>query len=471
MPVDPVTRAVLLLEGEGNHSLPRNLVRFIHILRHLGMRISTAETLDACQALLEVDLLDREQVRAALGALLVKSRAERQIFTMAFDRFFVPPEEKERRRRERRQLLDREEARLEDARKELQEALAPWGTEINFTGEEVHTFAGIPRKERQRLLELVRQMRGNPVNNPGAMIGRIMQSALNYWRYYLLKTRGEEGRRELEAELTGEEDMDDVIDGVAADFYRHPEDRLLYQDMQQIADENLERATRIIQHLSDQLAHRLSRRYHQSRKRQVVDIRRTIRRNIPCGGTPLKLSYRSRRTHRPRLVLVCDVSASMARYARFVLQFIYGLSSAVQNIESFVFSEDLERVTPGFRQGRGFVQTMTDMINTSRQWGRTTNLGRALSSLRHNHGSVLTGDTIFIIVSDTKTISPREAAGELEAIRRRVKDILWLNTVPRREWSTLPGVAAFAPLVQMFECHTLAHLEGIFRRQMLKHSR
>ncbi|MDQ0285949.1 uncharacterized protein with von Willebrand factor type A (vWA) domain [Desulfofundulus luciae] len=468
MEIDPVTRAVTRVEGQGENTLHHNLVRFTHILRHLGIRVSMAEALDAYQALALVDLMSREQVKAALGAVLVKNASDRQIFNLAFDRFFVPPEEKKRRRMLRKQLEEEERQRLADAREKLNQALSPWSTEVNFTPEEIQTFARMPAREQRRLTELIRQMHGNPVNNPGHLIARVMQSALNYWRYYLLKTQGEEARRQLEAELTGETEMDDVIAGVAADFYRDPDDQLLHQDMQQVADADLEKFTLALERLSTHLANRLSRRYRKSNRRQKLDMRRTIRRNIAFGGSPLKLCYRSRRRHRPRLLLICDVSASMARYARFVLQFIYGLSSAVRDIESFVFSEDLERVTPYFRRDDGFVPVMTELVNASRQWGKTTDFNVALKTFHRHWRHLLTGDTLAIIVSDTKTVAPQEAARELASLRERVQEILWLNPVPSKQWPYLPGVNAFLPYVRMFECYSLHHLEAILHRQMLK---
>ena len=78
-------------------TLEENLVRFIHYLRRLGLKVGTAEALDALCALKEVNLLAREEVEAALKAVLAKSPCEQEIFKAAFAQFFAPPEEKRRR--------------------------------------------------------------------------------------------------------------------------------------------------------------------------------------------------------------------------------------------------------------------------------------------------------------------------------------------------------------------------------------
>ena len=161
---------------------------------------------------------------------------------------------------------------------------------------------------------------------------------------------------------------------------------------------------------------------------------KTIRGSIGFGGIPVKLSYRSKRVQKPRLVLICDVSASMAKYARFVIQFVYGLSSVVKDAETFIFAEDLERITPNLRAGGEFAGIMARVISESSQWGKTTNLNKALNTLINLHGQNLNGETFVIIVSDTKTQGAAASADLAGIIRGRIKELIWLNTLPRRQW-------------------------------------
>lgn len=440
--------------------LAENLVRFVHHLRQLGLKAGTAEVLDAFSAIKEVNLLAREEVESALKAVLAKSPREQEIFKAAFARFFAPPEERRRREEAAALRQEGEERALLLAREELARALAPW--QINWVpdAEGIRTFARMPPQEKARLMEIIGRMRGNPVNDPGRLVLQVMQSALNYWRYHLLKTRGAEGRAELEAELDGEGGWPD---GVPAEFYRDPQERLLHQDLQDIADKDLELYSRLIQRLAQRLARQLSNRYRRSRRKKLLDMRRTIRQNLAHGGALLELRYRSRRRRLPRLLLICDVSASMARYARFILQFMYGFGCAVKNFEVLIFSEDLERVTPHF-SGSNFASVMAEIINGSSQWGKTTNFYAALLTFQRHFAHLAGPSTTVVVVSDTKTIAPREAERELAGLRRQVREILWLNPVPRELWDHLPGAAAFAPHVKMQECRSLYHLQNIIRQ-------
>ncbi|MDA8227751.1 MAG: VWA domain-containing protein, partial [Desulfitobacterium hafniense] len=269
----------------------------------------------------------------------------------------------------------------------------------------------------------------------------------------------------LGAELTGTDELDSVIEGVR-DSYFGLDEEIHYQDIQKIADQDFDKAGLIIRKLTRSLATRISRRYRQSKKKQKLDIRRTIRKNIKYGGTLLELKYKTKRIHKPELLLLCDVSASMARYAGFILHFVYGLSSVVDNIESFVFSEDLDRITSAFEQDQSFATTMADIMNQSRELGRGTDLNLALTKLLKNHGQLLTKKRIIIIVSDTKTLAPDKAASQLADIQARVREIIWLNTLPKRDWKSSKAIDLFRNNCVMFECYTLAHLEKVIHNKL-----
>ncbi len=195
--------------------------------------------------------------------------------------------------------------------------------------------------------------------------------------------------------------------------------------------------------LSRKLATKISRRYRMSKKVVKVDLRRSIKSNIRYGGIIFNLKYKQKRIQKPNILLVCDVSGSMARYAAFVIQFIYGLSAVISHIESFIFAEELEHVTPYFKKIRPFEETMVELIGKSRIWGKGTNFGASLATLRAHFPLLLTSHTVIIVVSDTKTLDLERAEQELAATRRSVKEVLLLNTLPHDEWKDLRSVNIF----------------------------
>ncbi|WP_027366152.1 vWA domain-containing protein [Desulfotruncus alcoholivorax] len=450
------------------------LSKFIAVLRSLGLNTGTSELSDAVRALAEVDVLDRNQFRAALRATLVKKQKDARVFDLAFDRFFAPCEVKDQwRRRETKEAAELEQL-MKSSQAEIMDGVSRSGGEwaggateqIKLTEDQLETYARLPENERKKIRDLLESYRGNPVNDPSDLIAQVVEASLDYWRYHLNKKEEEQGeaRPDYNVSYCGDQEADEIIRLVARDLVGEPEESLLEKDMRAIGEQDMPVVTVLLKKMARRLATGLSRRYRGSRKKQAIDIRRTVRGSIQFGGIPLYLRYRSKRVQKPRLVLVCDVSASMARYARLIIQFIYGLSDVVKDIETFIFSEDLERITPQLERRLGFAQTMSAIMLESGQWGKTTNLAASLWTFINGYQHLLTRNTFFIIVSDTKTLEPENTALLLAEIKKRVKDILWLNTLPRKQWQDVRTVELFGKTVRLLESNTLSQLERSMKR-------
>lgn len=445
-----------------------HLVRFIHLLRHLGMRISSAEAVDAMRALAIVDIMEPDNVKAGLKATLAKNPEDRLVFDQAFASYFVPPEDRERREELRREVQAKEAAALAALEEELVYHLESddpgesKDVKLKLTEEEKKAFLRLPDDKKQKIREYLKKpLKRNPVHNPEQLIENMVRSSLNYWKHYLKH----QSDLPPEVEYTGDEEFDAILDEVAANL--RSEEEILYQDIQSITERDMPAAAALIARLSRQLATRISRRYQRSKKRERLDIRRTIRQNIRFGGTLFNLKYRTKKIQKPKIILLCDVSGSMAKYAGFVLQFIYGLSGAVEEIESFIFSEDLAQVTSYFDKDLPFDATMAEIINQSKDWGKGTDFGKALDGILGKYKSLLKKDTFVIIVSDTKTVNPEKAVPKLALAQKLAKEVVWLNTLPKKHWADTKSVALFRKHCRMFECNTLAHLDKILRTEML----
>ncbi|MDQ7794840.1 MAG: VWA domain-containing protein [bacterium] len=426
-----------------------NLARFAHLLRMAGLRVSSAEVLDAAKALCLVGVAHRDRVKASLRATLIKSGQDVPLFERAFDLYFVPVEDKRARAEFYRRQREEQARRRRRAGQELVFQTQP----LDLRPEQLDVYLRLGEEGQRRLRDFLDQ------SSSGALVEARHRSLVeNIVRGHLDRHRRETGAP------TGDEELDALADEVRVESEADP---LLYQDLQGLEGPELDRAVALVRRLARRLATRISRRYRLTRSGTQVDFRRTIRRNIRFGGIPLRLAHRRRRVKRPRLVLVADVSGSMARYSRFVLQFLYGLASVVACIESFAFSERLERLTPHFARGRPFARTMAAVMGQSQIWGGGTDLAAALETLETRYAGKLTPDSVLVVVSDTKTVHPQAAAALLDRVGRRVKDVLWLNTLPRAEWRELASVRAFQACARMYECNTLAHLEQVITRQML----
>ncbi|MEW6031834.1 MAG: VWA domain-containing protein [Bacillota bacterium] len=450
------SRAVPLIAGRGFEG---SLVAFASLLRHLGVGVSTAEVMDAVAALRVVGLSDRAQVKTALQAALVKDLSDVPLYSALFDAFFVPPEE---RRRQMARHAQRAAAAREGSDRAAQD-LRLGDRPLSLEERHRRTYAGLSEEERQRIRRFLDRAAEDGRRQPSleAIVDRVVR------RYLEDRSPLSAGRPHREPVPLGDESLDACLSEACLTL-AEKEEGLRFVDLESVDEAQLPQVEALIRRLSRRLATMLSRRYRLSRRRPAIDIRRTIRKNIGTGGVPFRLSHRSKKVRKPRLLLVNDVSGSMARYAAFVTMFLYGLTGPAGRVEVFIFSEDLERVTDRLTSGSGFRETMRWLMGGTRQWGRGTNLGQALRTLFRDHEELLTPSTVVLVLSDTKTLAVDEAVGRLAEAGSRVRDILWLNPLPAAEWERVPTVAAFRGVARMYECSTVQHLERILHEVMLR---
>lgn len=421
--------------------------------------MGSSEVLDSLRALEFVPLVEREKVRLALKATLVKKAEEGELFDRLFDHFFTNAEEREEFQQQRQQKQRDQQQSLQEA----EEIFTFRGEQMELSQMEKTVFSHMPQQEKDRLSDFVQMNEDRDTLQPEyrPFLEDLVKNRLQFW-YKQLKREIDDQKP---SQKLGDEELNAISDAAAG--AGRGGKQLITEDMQNIARKDLPQATAIIRRMARLMVTRISRRYRSTRKKRVPEFRSTIRNSIQYGGVPFHLKYKSHRLKKPRLLLLCDVSGSMVHYTSFVLQFIYGLNTVVQGIESFVFSEDLERITPYFNQGGDFEGTIKNMVKESNQWGGGTSLHKALETLLFQHQEELTRNTIAIIVSDTRTIRQRDALEKLKMLRERVKEVLWLNTLPRAEWDSYSTVAAFQQEVTMFPCNTLSDLEQVLSKKLV----
>ena len=439
------------------NSLTDNIVGFVQILRSLGVRVSVAETLDAVDGLSLINALDRDEFRTALKCALIKSAEDQGYFNEAFNLFFVPPETKQQ------QQQAWENKQQEDAQQTLQaeQELVFQGKPLELPEDLKNVYKRLPEEEKKRLQDFLHKTStGHNVKGKfQPVVENLLKSSLSFWQRQL----SPEDLAELakaKRELIGLDELDQIVDNAAGlgGDNRNP---LLHKNMQDITEEEIPQVMALIKKLAHRLTSRISRRYRLTARRKLIDMRQSIRRNMRYGGTMISLKYKVKKLPKPNIVVICDVSASMSRFVRFTLPLLFGLSRAVKNIESFVFADDLEKATIYFQHGADFNQATENLLAKSPQMGQGTNLFVALNSLERNHAPLISSSTVVIIVSDAHTLSPLETAEQLRVISRRVKQILWLNPLPKEKWEEISAIPLFRRSSQMFECYSLAHLVKI----------
>ena len=203
---------------------------------------------------------------------------------------------------------------------------------------------------------------------------------------------------------------------------------LVKKDIDGMTDKELDEARKIIAELIAILANRKSRRFSPAKSGQQLDFRKIFRRSMPYGEYCLKLSYKTHRLKKNKLILFCDVSGSMERYSRFLIQLICAMGAKISNIEVAVFSTRMTSITP-YLNRKDIDEVIKQMSDQVHDWAGGTNIGGCLRELNEQQAhQMLSSHTVAVILSDGWDQGDADLMrSEMEQLRRRVNKIIWLN--------------------------------------------
>jgi uncharacterized protein len=207
------------------------------------------------------------------------------------------------------------------------------------------------------------------------------------------------------------------------------EQRLGSTDFRQLNDRE---QTLEIEALMRRLARRLRplpvRRERNAPMGRHLDLRDTLRRSVATGGTPLHLAWRRPRQVRPRLVLLIDVSRSMAPYAFFYLRLARALGAELGDVRSFIFHTRITAVTQALQDPDPW-RAQERLHLLAQGWGGGTRIGESLVQFNREHAprAVHSRTAVLILSDGYDTGEPQQLSSALRQMRRRARRIVWLN--------------------------------------------
>jgi uncharacterized protein with von Willebrand factor type A (vWA) domain len=218
-------------------------------------------------------------------------------------------------------------------------------------------------------------------------------------------------------------------------------ERLRHTDFSKLSEIDAGILDEISQKLFRQMALRLRRRMKENRRYGKINLRRTIRRSIPFGGEPIDLYHIAQKPKKQRLIVLLDVSGSMDKYSFFLLRFICALRENFRQLEAFVFSTSLIRITKAL-QPNNLEWILTNISAQVNNWSGGTKIGECLQVFNEKFGKqLLNGSPTILIISDgLDTGSPEVLGKELLKMQMRAKRIVWLNP--------LKGMKGYEPLAK-----------------------
>lgn len=251
--------------------------------------------------------------------------------------------------------------------------------------------------------------------------------------------------------------------------YSHIE-TLRHKDFAQMTDDELTQVKEWMQQMPWQPALRRTHRRQATFRGNGLDMRRTFRHNMRYGGEMLRLVQRRRQWKRRPVVLICDISGSMERYARVLLQFMYTISNSMDRVEAFAFSTRLTHLTRQLKR-----RTIDDALRQAsaivHDWGGGTRIGEAIHTFNYDWARrVLGRGAITLIISDGwDRGDPAELAQEMDRLHRNCHRLIWLNPLlgdpsyqplTRGMQAALPHVDDFLPVHNLASLAQLAEKLG-----------
>jgi len=434
------------------------LLAFVGALRAAGVSLGPSSVVDAAAALVTVDLLDREVLRAALAATLIKDQSSLVIFHRLFDVFFSAGSRVGADGEDEEELIDA-----------IRDALLAQDYERlgELVGRAVERFAGVsPDRPVSGVYYAYRTARGLDIDRLRFELLAGLATQQQGDAASVFDDSDFEVAQRLKA-LTSAIDREvlaRVVEARGASEVARTLGLHLPEDVEimHASREELRELRRIVTPLAVKLTAKLERR-HRAHNTGRLDFRATIRRSLSTGGVPLDPVTRDDRPMRPEVVLLADVSGSVASFARFTMQLLFALSHELRRLRSFAFIDEVDEVTELLGGGRDIEVALRSVAQSAKVVGLVghSDYGATFRHFDERYHTAISPSTTLIICGDARSNYHDPEELHFRSFAERAKATYWLNPEPKGYWNTGDStVASYSSWCSaVVECRTLRQLE------------
>jgi uncharacterized protein len=442
------------------------LRQFLQATRSAGLRVSAAEGIDAARAVRVVGYGDRIILKDTLSLVLAKTPDEKALFDECFNLYFkregFEPDDAS---------ASNDEAPPRGQAGGQGEGMGSGGGgsfgEMLLNDDRVALATAVEQAAREAGLENIRfftqrnlyarrvldRMGLRGVERDMANLRRAATAAANI-KADLLEERIERLRDQVR----------DLVDRNLLLFARGETEKFREELLKSARLTSLERRDLDrMRVLVRAIARKLASRYAKPRRRKLrgqLDVRRTIRRNMAWDGIPFVTVWKQKRIEKPRVMVLCDVSGSVAAMAQFLLMFLYALHEALAGIRGFAFASSLIEVSDILESEP--IETAIAKIMQTIGYG-SSNYGNSLADFEDGWSRYVTNKTTLIILGDARGNRTDPRIDIFQAITARAKRVIWLNPEYRTAWGTGDSdMLRYRPFCHVATvCNTLRHLERV----------
>ncbi len=462
---------------------------FVIELRAAGLPVSLVENIDAAEAVRHIPIEDRAAFKYALAATLVKNNAHWRTFETLFEVYFSM-------RGREYSIGDGEDGSGDFDFDEMADgADAPPGVGGEGGGD------GLSPEELAEMLfqammkgddGLMRALSKQAVKRyagmePGRPVGGT------YYLYRTLRNLDLDGMLERMMEQARKDTPDGKLtpleERLERDEYEHRIDKLRKEieaeirrrlvadrgaeamaktlrkplpedvDFMHASREEMANLRRAIYPLTRKLAVRLARKRRHGRK-GPLDFRNTVRHSLSYGGVPADPKFRYPRPAKPEIIVIADISGSVAAFARFTLHLVYAISGQFSKVRAFVFIDGLDEVTRFF-EGVDDIAEAVHRVNTEADvvWvDGHSDYGHAFEVFWDAYGKDISSKSTVLILGDARNNYHASQSWILKEIEQRARKLFWLNPEPKAYWDTGDSIVG----------EYGAHCDGVFEVRNLR---
>jgi len=461
------------------HGLPGHLVGFVEALRTQGISVGPSETVDAGRVMSVLGLGDREELREGLACAVLRRADHRQTYDALFDLWWPaalggrtvlvdedsdsasspPPLSPDDVEAMRSMLLDllADNPDIGDLDERLVAMIAAiveaHGRYTSSRGPSYSSYQalkamGLDQLEGRLLAGLLAPHGDDPSPTQQQIAKALAAQKIAQLRRMV---EGETKRRT--AEQLGRDHVQ---------TYGIPQ---LAENVEflRASGDQLRQMRRVVAPLARMLATRLAARRRRSRA-GAIDLRKTLRKSMSTGGVPIDLVLRKPRPARPELVVLCDVSGSVAGFSHFTLLLVDALRQQFSRVRVFAFIDTTDEVTHLFGPDADLAVAIQRITREAGVYTRDghSDYGNAFVSFTENFHNVLSPRSSLLILGDGRTNYRSPAVDVLAHMVTASRHAHWLNPEPRHLWgSGDSAVPRYEDVITMHECRSAKQLAGV----------
>lgn len=459
--------------------IPGHLVGFVEALRKVGINVGPSETVDAGRVMATLGLGDRKVLREGLACAVLRRPDHRETYNALFDLWFpaamgdravleldddedpenrpdrIPPEDVEAMRSALIDLLsDADMASLDDRLMAMiAQIVDAYGKYNSSRGPSYSSYQalkamGLDQLEGKLLAGLLAPYGDEPSPTQEQIAKAIAAKRISQLRHMV-----ESETKRRTAEQIGRDHVQ---------TYGIPQ---LAENVEflRASGEQLRQMRNVVAPLARTLATRLAARRRRSHSGQI-DLRKTLRKSMSTGGVPIDVVLKKPHPARPELVVLCDVSGSVAGFSHFTLMLVHALRQQFSRVRVFAFIDTTDEVTELFGPDADLAVAVQKITREAAVYTRDghSDYGHAFVSFLDKWPNALSPRTALLVLGDGRNNYRNPQADLLAHMVSASRHAHWLNPEPKHLWGSGDSATAkYQDVITMHECRSAKQLASV----------